>query len=94
MQIGIGLDGQPGLSRAEQRAVIRRAVGMGYANAWTNSLATGRDAFHTCAAGAAATFKRLAVGLDEPIVRVVSTRPGLEPTMAALEACRPDRLAG
>ena len=44
--------------------------------------------------GAAAAFKRLAVGLDEPIARVVSTRPGLEPTMAALGACRPDRLAG
>jgi hypothetical protein len=33
------------------------------------------------------------IGLDEPIVRLVSTHPGLEPTMAALEVCRPDRLA-
>ena len=34
------------------------------------------------------------IDLDEPIVRRVSTRPGLEPMMAVLEACRPDRFAG
>jgi len=38
------------------------------------------------AAGAAEAFARLSQGLDETIVRVVTTRPGLEPVVATLEA--------
>ncbi len=53
MRIGIALDGLLGLSYAEQRTVVRQALSRGYDNAWTNSLATGRDAFHTCAQWAA-----------------------------------------
>lgn len=39
--------------------------------------------------GAAAAFRRLAVGLDTAIVRVVPARPGLAAVRAVLEACAP-----
>jgi alkanesulfonate monooxygenase SsuD/methylene tetrahydromethanopterin reductase-like flavin-dependent oxidoreductase (luciferase family) len=41
------------------------------------------------AAGAAEAFARLSQGLDETIVRVVTTRPALEPVVEALEALTP-----
>jgi len=44
------------------------------------------------AAGAAEAFARLAQGLDEAIVRIVTARPGLEPVVATLGALTPDRL--
>ena len=44
--------------------------------------------------GAAAAFAALAHGLDLAIVRVVAARPGLDAVRAAMEACRPDALAG
>ncbi len=40
-------------------------------------------------AGAAEAFHRLAEGLDVAIVRVVAARPGLEPVLATIRACRP-----
>jgi alkanesulfonate monooxygenase SsuD/methylene tetrahydromethanopterin reductase-like flavin-dependent oxidoreductase (luciferase family) len=43
------------------------------------------------AAGAAAAFRRLAVGLDTALVRIVPARPGKEAVMKVIEACRPDR---
>lgn len=43
------------------------------------------------AAGAAAAFRRLAVGLDVALVRVVPARPGVDAVMQIIEACRPDR---
>jgi alkanesulfonate monooxygenase SsuD/methylene tetrahydromethanopterin reductase-like flavin-dependent oxidoreductase (luciferase family) len=43
------------------------------------------------AAGAAAAFRRLAVGLDTALVRIVPARPGKEAVMNVIEACRPDR---
>ena len=42
------------------------------------------------AAGAAASFKQLAQGLDVAIVRVVGTRRGPEAALATLRACRPE----
>jgi alkanesulfonate monooxygenase SsuD/methylene tetrahydromethanopterin reductase-like flavin-dependent oxidoreductase (luciferase family) len=42
------------------------------------------------AEGAAAEFKRLAVGLDTAIVRVVAARGGVESARAAMRACRPE----
>jgi alkanesulfonate monooxygenase SsuD/methylene tetrahydromethanopterin reductase-like flavin-dependent oxidoreductase (luciferase family) len=42
--------------------------------------------------GAADAFARLSQGLDEAIVRVVTTRPGLEPVVATLEALTPARI--
>ncbi len=47
MQIGIGLDTTPRISFAEQRAVIRAAVGMGYETAWTPA-GLRPDAVQTC----------------------------------------------
>ena len=41
------------------------------------------------AEGAAAAFKKLAQGLDTAIVRVVSSKPGLESARAAMKACAP-----
>jgi alkanesulfonate monooxygenase SsuD/methylene tetrahydromethanopterin reductase-like flavin-dependent oxidoreductase (luciferase family) len=46
-------------------------------------------AYYGKADGAASAFKRLAVGLDTAIVRVVAARPGIASVRAALEACRP-----
>jgi alkanesulfonate monooxygenase SsuD/methylene tetrahydromethanopterin reductase-like flavin-dependent oxidoreductase (luciferase family) len=44
------------------------------------------------AKGAAEAYARLAQGLDETIVRIVTARPGLEPVLAALEALTPARI--
>jgi alkanesulfonate monooxygenase SsuD/methylene tetrahydromethanopterin reductase-like flavin-dependent oxidoreductase (luciferase family) len=41
------------------------------------------------AAGAAAAFARLSVGLDETIVRIITARPGPEPVIEAMEALTP-----
>ena len=38
---------------------------------------------------APAAFARLAAGLDEAVVRVITTRPGLEPVAATMEALTP-----
>jgi alkanesulfonate monooxygenase SsuD/methylene tetrahydromethanopterin reductase-like flavin-dependent oxidoreductase (luciferase family) len=43
------------------------------------------------ASGAAATFRRLAAGLDVALVRVVPARPTLESAITVLEACQPSR---
>jgi alkanesulfonate monooxygenase SsuD/methylene tetrahydromethanopterin reductase-like flavin-dependent oxidoreductase (luciferase family) len=45
------------------------------------------------AAGASEAFARLAEGLDEAIVRVVTARPGLAPVVEAMEALTPDLVA-
>ncbi len=39
--------------------------------------------------GAAASFNRLAQGLDTAIVRVVGARPGVESVLDVMRACRP-----
>jgi alkanesulfonate monooxygenase SsuD/methylene tetrahydromethanopterin reductase-like flavin-dependent oxidoreductase (luciferase family) len=44
------------------------------------------------AGGAAEAYARLAQGLDETVVRIVTARPGLEPVLAALEALTPARI--
>ena len=44
------------------------------------------------AAGAAAAYARLTVGLDETVVRIVTASPGLEPVVSAMEALTPDRI--
>jgi alkanesulfonate monooxygenase SsuD/methylene tetrahydromethanopterin reductase-like flavin-dependent oxidoreductase (luciferase family) len=44
------------------------------------------------AAGAPGAFARLSQGLDEAIVRIVATRPGLEPVVATLGALAPARI--
>lgn len=40
--------------------------------------------------GAAAAFRRLGVGVDVAIVRVVPSGPGLDPIRAVMRACRPE----
>jgi alkanesulfonate monooxygenase SsuD/methylene tetrahydromethanopterin reductase-like flavin-dependent oxidoreductase (luciferase family) len=45
------------------------------------------------AAGAPEAFARLADGLDEAVVRVVTARPGLAPVVEAMEALTPDLVA-
>lgn len=42
--------------------------------------------------GAAEAYARLAQGLDETVVRIVTARPGLEPVVAAMEALTPARI--
>jgi alkanesulfonate monooxygenase SsuD/methylene tetrahydromethanopterin reductase-like flavin-dependent oxidoreductase (luciferase family) len=42
--------------------------------------------------GAAAHFRALAEGLDIAMVRVVAAQPGVDSTLAALRACRPELL--
>jgi len=42
------------------------------------------------AAGAAEAFKRVSQGLDTAVVRVVASRPGLDPILAVMRACRPE----
>jgi alkanesulfonate monooxygenase SsuD/methylene tetrahydromethanopterin reductase-like flavin-dependent oxidoreductase (luciferase family) len=54
MEYGIGLDPTLGLTLAEQRGLVRKAVELGYASAWTPAGATSRDAFHVCAQWSAA----------------------------------------
>jgi alkanesulfonate monooxygenase SsuD/methylene tetrahydromethanopterin reductase-like flavin-dependent oxidoreductase (luciferase family) len=44
------------------------------------------------AGGAPSAFGRLADGLDEALVRVVSARPGLGPVVEAMEALTPERI--
>ena len=44
------------------------------------------------ASGAAAAFKRLSEGLDTAIVRVVAARRGVDSTMTAMEACKPEAI--
>ncbi len=44
------------------------------------------------AGGVAEAYARLAQGLDETVVRIVTARPGLEPVVAALEALTPARI--
>lgn len=41
------------------------------------------------AAGAAAAFRRLAVGLDVALVRIVPSRPGLAPVLNTIRSCAP-----
>ncbi|MGQ4809068.1 putative coenzyme F420-dependent oxidoreductase [Candidatus Entotheonellaceae bacterium PAL068K] len=47
--------------------------------------------YYGAADGAAAAFCRLAEGLDVAIVRVVAARPGMDSSLATIQACRPDR---
>jgi alkanesulfonate monooxygenase SsuD/methylene tetrahydromethanopterin reductase-like flavin-dependent oxidoreductase (luciferase family) len=42
--------------------------------------------------GAAQAYARLSAGLDETIVRVITTRPGVDKVAATLEALTPDRI--
>jgi alkanesulfonate monooxygenase SsuD/methylene tetrahydromethanopterin reductase-like flavin-dependent oxidoreductase (luciferase family) len=42
--------------------------------------------------GAPAAYARLADGLDETMVRIVTARPGLEPVVAAMEALTPAKI--
>ncbi len=42
------------------------------------------------AADAAAAFRRLAVGLDVALVRIVPARPGLASVLSTIRACRPE----
>jgi alkanesulfonate monooxygenase SsuD/methylene tetrahydromethanopterin reductase-like flavin-dependent oxidoreductase (luciferase family) len=42
--------------------------------------------------GAPEAYGRLSAGLDETIVRVVTTRPGIDKVLATLEALTPDRI--
>jgi len=44
------------------------------------------------AAGAPQAYARLSAGLDETIVRVITTRPGLELVVATLDALTPGRI--
>jgi alkanesulfonate monooxygenase SsuD/methylene tetrahydromethanopterin reductase-like flavin-dependent oxidoreductase (luciferase family) len=44
------------------------------------------------AAGAPEAFARLSAGLDETIVRVITTRPGADKVVATLQALTPDRI--
>jgi 5,10-methylenetetrahydromethanopterin reductase len=44
------------------------------------------------AAGAPQAYARLSAGLDETIVRVVTTRPGMDKVLATLDALTPDRI--
>jgi alkanesulfonate monooxygenase SsuD/methylene tetrahydromethanopterin reductase-like flavin-dependent oxidoreductase (luciferase family) len=44
------------------------------------------------AAGAPEAFARLSAGLDETIVRVITTRPGADKVAATLQALTPDRI--
>jgi hypothetical protein len=46
------------------------------------------------AASAAAAFARLSVGLDEAIVRIVASRPGLDPVIEAMAALTPGLIDG
>jgi hypothetical protein len=41
------------------------------------------------AAGAAAAYARLSVGLDETVVRIITTRPGPEPVLDTMSALTP-----
>ena len=43
--------------------------------------------------GAAEAFRRLAVGLDVAIVRIVTARPTLDAALLAVRACRPELVA-
>ena len=47
-----------------------------------------RVGYYGPAAGAAEAFRGLAQGLDVAIVRVVGVRPGVDPALAAMRACR------
>jgi alkanesulfonate monooxygenase SsuD/methylene tetrahydromethanopterin reductase-like flavin-dependent oxidoreductase (luciferase family) len=44
------------------------------------------------AEGAPRAYARLSAGLDETIVRVITTRPGVDTVLATLEALTPDRI--
>ncbi|MBO0833721.1 MAG: LLM class flavin-dependent oxidoreductase, partial [Actinobacteria bacterium] len=44
------------------------------------------------AAGAASAYARLSAGLDETVVRIITTRPGPERVAAAMSALTPDRI--
>jgi 5,10-methylenetetrahydromethanopterin reductase len=44
------------------------------------------------ASGAARAYAQLTPGLDETVVRVITTRRGLEPVFATMEALAPDRV--
>ena len=46
--------------------------------------------YYGSAVGAAPAFKRVSHGLDTAVVRVVASRPGLEPILAVMRACRPE----
>lgn len=48
-----------------------------------------RVGYYGPAAGAAAAFRRLAVGLDTAVVRVVAARSGMESVAAVMRACAP-----
>jgi alkanesulfonate monooxygenase SsuD/methylene tetrahydromethanopterin reductase-like flavin-dependent oxidoreductase (luciferase family) len=52
----------------------------------------GAVGYYGPARAAPAAFARLASGLDESIVRVVTARPGLAPAVAAMEALTPSRI--
>ena len=41
------------------------------------------------ASGAREAFLKVAEGLDEAVVRVVTARPGVDSVRAVMEACRP-----
>lgn len=44
--------------------------------------------------GAAAAFRKLAVGLDVAIVRIITARPTLDAALLAARACRPELVTG
>ena len=53
-----------------------------------------RVGYYGPADGAAVAFRLLSEGLDNAIVRVVAARPGVESTLAAMRACRPELVSG
>jgi alkanesulfonate monooxygenase SsuD/methylene tetrahydromethanopterin reductase-like flavin-dependent oxidoreductase (luciferase family) len=49
--------------------------------------------YYGAAAGAAEAFRRLSVGLDIAVVRVVAARPGVDAVRAVMRACSPQLVA-
>ena len=93
MRAGVGIDPRLGLSRDQQRTLVKQSAELGYDSLWTPAGVTGRSIFQTCRDWWEATTGVVAAGLS--VGTSVIPFPGWTvPTLAAESATLNEITAG
>ena len=93
MKAGVGIDPRLGLSREQQRVLVRESASLGYDSLWTPAGVTGRSIFQTCRDWWEATIGVAADGLDVG-TSVIPFPAWSVPTLAAESATLSEITAG
>src|SRR5438270_11905998 len=64
MKAGVGIDPRLGLSREQQRVLVRESASLGFDSLWTPAGITGRSIFQTCREWWSATSEVVTGGLS------------------------------